>query len=57
MAFPRCLHLIHRIGWEFWLPLPLIAVFFWFAGNLITAQVLIRPYGSVNNLRVDRPLR
>jgi hypothetical protein len=46
----RFLQLLHRAGWEFWLPLPLVAVTFWVAGNFMAAQVLSRPYDSVNSL-------
>lgn len=56
MAAPRFLKLMHRAGWEFWLPLPLIAVLFWVAGHCMTTQVLNRPYDSVNKLETDRPL-
>ncbi len=51
----RCfLQLLHRAGWEFWLPLPLIAVLFWVAGDYMAVQVLSRPYDSVSKLQADR---
>ena len=53
MVFRRFLQLLHRAGWEFWLPLPLIAVLFWVAGRYMTAQVLSRPYDSVSKLQAD----
>ena len=53
MAVPRFLQLLHRAGWEFWLPLPLIAALFWLVGSNITAQVLKRPYQSVSKLQAD----
>ncbi len=56
MAASRFLQLLHRLGWEFWLPLPLIAALFWVAGHAIAAQVLSRPYQSVNKLRTDTQL-
>lgn len=56
MPFPRFSQLLHRSGWEFWLPLPLIATLFWVAGNFITAQVLSRPYDSVTKLQADTQL-
>lgn len=56
MAPSRFLRLLHRTGWEFWLPLPLIAALFWFAGNMTVSQVLRRPYGSINKLHVDAQL-
>ena len=53
MAIPRFLQLLHRTGWEFWLPLPLIAALFWFAGNITAFHVLRRPYGSISKLHVN----
>lgn len=53
---PRFLQLLHRLGWEFWLPLPVIAALFWVAGHSIAAQVLSRPYQSVNTLQADTQL-
>jgi len=53
MATSRFLRLLHRSGWEFWLPLPLIAALFWFAGNITASQVLRRPYGSISKLHVN----
>jgi hypothetical protein len=41
---------------KFWLPLPLLAVFFWFGGNLMAEQILSRPYNSVNKLTADSQL-
>lgn len=56
MAAPRLLHHLHRSGWELWLPLPLMAALVWIAGNSIAAQVLSRPYHSVNKLQADTQL-
>ncbi|MEG4507059.1 hypothetical protein QUA81_33855 [Microcoleus sp. F6_B4] len=56
MALPRFLPLLHRAAWEFWVPLPLVAALFWTAGNFIAAQILSRPYHSVNKLQADRQL-
>ena len=53
MVFRHFLQLLDRAGWEFWLPLPLIAALFWVAGNYMTAQVLSRPYDSVSKLQAD----
>lgn len=53
MAVPRFFQLLHRMGWEFWLPLPLIATLFWVGGQFVATQVLSRPYESVNKLRAD----
>lgn len=52
----RFLQLLHRLGWEFWLPLPLIAVVFWIVGNFIAVQVLNRPYDSINKLQANTQL-
>jgi hypothetical protein len=57
MDTPRLLQLLHRVGGEFWLPLPLIAGFIWFTGNWITPQVLSRSYDSVNKLQAGTQLK
>jgi hypothetical protein len=44
---------LHVLGWEFWLPLPLLALLFWVGGNLITDQVLSRPYRTQDKLQAD----
>ncbi|HEY9825284.1 MAG TPA: hypothetical protein V6D19_07540 [Stenomitos sp.] len=54
MLLRRFLQLMHHAGWEFWLPLPLIAALFWVAGNYMAVQVLSRPYNSVSKLQADR---
>lgn len=51
----RMLRILHRSGWEFWLPLPLIAVLLWVLGNFMTTQVLNRPYGFITKLQADTP--
>lgn len=56
MHSPRFRQLLHRTGWEFWLPLALTAVCFWVVGNFVAAQVLSRPYKSVNKLQADSQL-
>ncbi len=56
MVFPRLLRLLYDAGWEFWLPLPVVAALFWSMGNLITSQVLSRPHDSVNKLQADTQL-
>ncbi|WP_226889049.1 hypothetical protein [Nostoc sp. MG11] len=45
--------LLHFIGLEFWLPLPILGVAFWFGGNHLTEKVLSRPYSTVNKLQAD----
>ena len=56
MSTPRLLHLLHRIGGEFWLPLPLIAVLVWFTGDWMAARVLNGSYDSVNKLQTGTQL-
>ncbi|AFY92622.1 hypothetical protein [Chamaesiphon minutus] len=57
MDTSRLLQLLHRVGGEFWLPLPLIAGFIWFTGNWMTPQVLSRSYDSVNKLQAGTQLK
>ena len=56
MSTPRLLHLLHRVGGEFWLPLPLIAVLVWFTGDWMAARVLNSSYDSVNKLQTGTQL-
>jgi hypothetical protein len=56
MNSPRLLPLLHHVGGEFWLPLPLIAGLIWSTGNWMAVQVLSRPYDSVNKLQVGTQL-
>jgi len=56
MMASRLLSLWHRSGWEFWLPLPAIALLFWAGGNWLADWVLSRPNDSVNLLQADQPL-
>ncbi len=53
MTSRRFLQLLHSLGWEFWLPLPLIALLFWIVGHFMAVQVLNRPYDSINKLQAD----
>jgi hypothetical protein len=56
MIVPRFRQIFHCAGWEFWLPLPLVATLFWMMGNFIAAYVLSRPYDSVNKLQTNAEL-
>ena len=56
MSTQRLLHLLHRVGGEFWLPLPLIAVLVWFTGDWMAARVLNGSYDSVNKLQTGTQL-
>lgn len=38
---------------EFWLPLPVLGIAFWFGGNLLTKQIFSRPYRTVNQLQAN----
>jgi hypothetical protein len=49
-------HWLCALGIEFWLPLPVLAAFFWLGCNLITNQVLSRPYGTREKLQADTQL-
>lgn len=53
MSSPRWSHFLNSLWLEFWLPLPLLGVFFWLGGNLVTDRVLSRPYTTVNTLQAD----
>jgi predicted transcriptional regulator len=49
-------HWLQALGLEFWLPLPLLALIFWLSCNLISAQVLNRPYETKDKLQADTQL-
>jgi hypothetical protein len=53
MSLPRWLQSLRPLWLEFWLPLPLLGIIFWFGGNVVTSQVLSRPYSTVNKLQAD----
>ncbi|HEY9761848.1 MAG TPA: hypothetical protein V6D07_04945 [Trichocoleus sp.] len=53
MAFHRFLRFLHHSGWEFWLPLPLIAALFWASGNFVTDKGLNQSFDSANRLQAD----
>lgn len=36
-------HLLHKLGLEFWLPLPLVGLSFWVGGQWVTEQALSQP--------------
>ncbi len=52
----RAMALLHSLGIEFWLPLPFLAIFFWYGGNLMAQQVMSRSYATVNQLQADTQL-
>lgn len=53
MSLPRWLQTLRPLLIEFWLPLPLLGIIFWLGGNVITSQVLSRPYSTVTKLKAD----
>lgn len=53
MFLRRWLKPLHFLGWEFWLPLPLLGIVFWSSGNLLVDKVFSRPYSTVNTLETD----
>lgn len=53
MFLRRWLKPLNFLGWEFWLPLPLLGIVFWSSGNLVADKVFSRPYNTVNKLQTD----
>jgi hypothetical protein len=53
MSLPPWLKTGRSLWLEFWLPLPLLGILFWLGGNMVTNQVLSRPYTTVNKLQAD----
>lgn len=43
-------------GVEFWLPLPFVAIAFWFGSNFLMAQGLRQPHTTENKLQADTQL-
>ncbi len=61
MAFlrPSSLKKLHlkRLGLEFWLPLPCIALLFWVGGDVVNQQLLSYAYHPNRYLQTDDPPR
>ncbi|WP_445630112.1 hypothetical protein [Nostoc sp. DSM 114167] len=53
MARPRWLQFLINLGLEFWLPLPLIGLFFWLSTGLLTHQVLSYTYDTTAQIHSD----
>ncbi|MBE8997927.1 MULTISPECIES: hypothetical protein [unclassified Nostoc] len=53
MARPRWLQLLIKLGLEFWLPIPLIGLFFWLSTGLLTHQVLSYTYDTTAQIHAD----
>ncbi|MEH2066737.1 MAG: hypothetical protein V7K47_00800 [Nostoc sp.] len=47
---------LQGLGLEFWLPLPLVAILFWFGCSFLSAQELSRPYSTQKKLQSDTQL-
>lgn len=52
----KWLQALYSLGLEFWLPLPLLGLFFWVGGGLLTEQMLSRSYSSADHLQSDKKL-
>lgn len=52
----RWLQALYSLGLEFWLPLPLLGLFFWVGGGLLTEKMLSRSYSSADHLQSDKKL-
>lgn len=49
----RWLQVLHALGVEFWLLLPLLGLGFWFSSGLLTDRILDRFYKTENYLQID----
>ncbi len=56
MRSPHWLNVLNSLGLEFWLPLPLLGLTFWVGSNLVTNQVLSRPYSTAAQLQAKEQL-
>ncbi|MEL6166851.1 MAG: hypothetical protein AAFR37_25015 [Cyanobacteria bacterium J06628_3] len=52
---PGWLKFIKSLGVEFWLPLPLLGLSFWFVGALLTEHTLSRPSQNLSQLKTTQP--
>ncbi len=50
-------HWLRASGAEFWLPLPFVAIAFWFGTNLLRAQELRQPQPAETKLQADTQLK
>ncbi len=53
MTRPRWFQFLIKLGLEFWLPIPLIGLFFWLSTGLLTYQVLSHTYNTTSQLHAD----
>ncbi len=54
MSSPRWLQQASSFNLDFWLLLPILAAAFWIGGELISDQVLSRPYGIITELKANQ---
>lgn len=54
MLLPRWLQKASSLNLDFWLLLPILAFAFWIGGEVISNQVLSRPYSIVTEIEADR---
>jgi predicted transcriptional regulator len=54
MPLSRWLKKASSLNLDFWLLLPILAFAFWIGGELISNQVLSRPYGIVAELKAEQ---
>lgn len=54
MSSPRWLQQASNLSLDFWLLLPVLALAFWFGGEVISNQVLSRPYDIVTELEANQ---
>ena len=52
---PRWLKFIKSLGIEFWLPLPILGLSFWFVGGWLTEHTLSRPTKNLTQLKTTQP--
>jgi len=57
MSSPRWRQILHSLGLEFWLPLPLLGFAFWVGGGIATEQLLSRPYSIKAQLKANTQLQ
>lgn len=53
----RALQALHSLGLEFWLPLPILGLFFWVGGGLMTDYLLSRSYYAKAQFRANTQLQ
>lgn len=54
MSLPRWLQKAYSLNLDFWLLLPILAFAFWIGGEVISNEVLDRPYDIVTELEANQ---